>query len=72
MAGADVDRCFGIERTSQRWLTVVYRRVSRHGQQADLESQRRAMERIARVEIGTLIVAYRDRPCCFGSTGSNT
>ena len=65
MADADVAHCFGIEHASQCRLTVVYRRVSRHGQQADLESQRRAMEPIARDEIGTLIVARRDCLCRF-------
>ena len=67
MAGAGVDRCFGIERAARHRRTVIYRRVSRHGQQADLESQRRMVERIVRDEIGTLIVAHRDRLCRFGS-----
>jgi predicted site-specific integrase-resolvase len=71
MAGAGMDRCFGIERASQHWLTVVYRRVSRHGQQVDLESQRRTMEHIARDEIGILIVATGTVSAASGATGSN-
>lgn len=55
-----------MERAARHWLTVVYRRVSRYGQQADLELQRRMVERIVRDEIGTLIVVHRNRLCRFG------
>lgn len=67
MAGAAVDRCFRIERASQRpadrgLLTVVPSWIAG----GPCKSQRRAMEHVNRDEIGALLVARRDRPCRFG------